>query len=128
MTALTAQEQWLKAVFSSSCYKIQKRLKWKITRSDTAACSVNCIVLQNMLSGKNALALISPNGVIHCLISGYQAIKYIKPTTTNFCSGVLYEKWNVQVATSEKLPFFFGEWILLTLMMYNSLQLHLTCV
>lgn len=76
---------------------------------------------------QNTLTQVSQNSVTHCLISWHCAINYAKAATTNFCGAVLDDKWNVQAATSEKLPSFFHGWILLTLMMYNSLQLHLTC-
>jgi hypothetical protein len=51
----------------------------------------------------------------------------MKAAATNFCRAVLDDRWNVRAATSEKLPSFFHDCILLTLMMYNSPQLHLTC-
>lgn len=76
---------------------------------------------------QNTLTPISPNGATRCLISRHQAINYTKVATTNFCAAVLDDKWNVQAATSEKLPSFFRGCVSLTLMMYNSLQLHLTC-
>lgn len=76
---------------------------------------------------QNTLTAISPNGATRCLISWHQAINYTKVATTNFCAAVLDDKWNVQAATSEKLPSFFRGCVSLTLMMCNSLQLHLTC-
>lgn len=101
--------------------------KWmKNDRTWWAKFQVSRNVSQNMSSGKYVLTLISENAVIHCLISRCQAVNYIRAAITNFCSTLPDDKWNVCVTTSEKLPSFLHCWILLTLMMYNSPELHLT--
>lgn len=78
---------------------------------------------------ENVLALISQNGLIHWLILASGAIHYSRPAKANFC---LYRRTRMTNGLSERLQVknlhhaLSPAWVLLTLMMYNSLQLHLT--
>lgn len=75
---------------------------------------------------QNTLVLIMQSGVTHSLISSHWAINYTKAAATNFCGAVRDDRWSVHAATSAS--FHLSSWLLLlSLMMYNSLQLHLTC-